>query len=1122
MNRLRTTVVIGLALGCAVGIAPAAAEGADPPSAPAQCPGQSKAPPADWPPPTDQQCGDPKGIYAPPASAGGRGTNQACYEAWVDHCACVNAKQVDAVYNKPNAEKIRRPSPTRGTVPGDATQMNGVHAGQYGIDPNLLKTAPPVRGTPTLKQIGGVNVGNPPGAAGKLQHAPNMYSKTFPDIPGKVPGLATASKLPQLATMKKSTQNTWAAYETLARAEAAYGRCNGKTGADLIACASTFDRPLHGAAPKIGAINNGKAPACEDFVYNRYRDIERWHDHVNACGHDAMCKATMTLDPNFGIAGKLLSGSDVDANHYDVVRKLFILGATGNANAPMPVCDKGNLKGDDLIRCEAARSLPPLAHIVPTYYTPLAGGGQVLKWMTANGVQDVASIAGDPNGLWAAATGYFMAKNPFYDPDAQAVISNMVVQAFSKDPAKYASMQRLAAEMKKGAEYYYVGAPAPKMPAHHYATEWDYDRAMFNAVKNQSEQTFRDYAKRKQHVKKRADTFRQVFDAATAPKISANEPAETGSAKAKAPPAAMKGALLGAANKIAQATANARTRKPASTSAFSPTLQGAVPNARLSERTLAQLGAAIIPLVPTAVENAAWNGGQNPPQIDPSYPYPRLLCPAPDRVSARYTGAVSRAQKGTIDPKQYTDVRSAACDYVNAILDEWARYDNPAALAPPAKAGDPAPGPTGCFANDLACDWDPREFIAGMEDLVKNQITNVESARQEEDLKFCRMFGGVTLADPKYNKNLLATEQTLLTGMKSLVQGSFDAVRDIPALEKGGTTNGKPNGSSKPASSPDDPTAVFGEKRANAETWGNDLFGVGYSFGIGWELPTEWQHDKAKQGYEVCDFGLGAWGEFKAFAYAFGSDKFNIIDAELGAGINDAQNQVVPTDGNTGKYKAYLEIAGDEIVNYQGTIKLNNQETKTLGSGSNSWMLFDIPFQISFVTLEIQVGVGFKYGVDATYGPTHVNDCNKGNHPPHPSIKMNAGIKPYGELDAIVDAYASLAGLAGIGAEVQLTLLGIDLPANASIGIDTNPKKANELDFVVGTDLSMDFHTLDGSLSVYAELLFFKLFDITILHWDGFHKKIPIWNTEARVKIADLGNIGATGLMNPGNMLNEL
>jgi hypothetical protein len=198
-------------------------------------------------------------------------------------------------------------------------------------------------------------------------------------------------------------------------------------------------------------------------------------------------------------------------------------------------------------------------------------------------------------------------------------------------------------------------------------------------------------------------------------------------------------------------------------------------------------------------------------------------------------------------------------------------------------------------------------------------------------------------------------------------------------------------------------------------------------------------------------------------------------------------------------------------------------------------MLFDAPFQISFVTLEIQAGVGYEWSADASVGPEHVNACGKQYAkpaPPSPKIGIEGKIEPSGKLEAVVEAYASIAGLAGIGVEVDLELLGIGLPVEAEFYLgkpdpvknaDVFKKYQHTIGFGADTSLNMDFHTMDGSLRLYAELLFMKLFDVEIVHWNGFHKTVPIFNAGAFLPVLDgLDTLGNIGLNDPSAMLNNL
>jgi len=435
-------------------------------------------------------------------------------------------------------------------------------------------------------------------------------------------------------------------------------------------------------------------------------------------------------------------------------------------------------------------------------------------------------------------------------------------------------------------------------------------------------------------------------------------------------------------------------------------------------------------------------------------------------------------------------------------------------------------------------------------DLVQFQIANVQGARREADYKFCKewqpVIGKQPVVTTKYGDQRNG-EMSLLADMKTEVQGDFSKIADVPVIDHGGTwsAKGPPTGAGGPHPTPwadrltgqqkamqGDSFATFGQDRHNAETWGNDLFGVGYSYDIGWEIPVRWETVSDPNGgtsTAVCDLGVGAHGGFEAFAYAFGSDKFGIISVDLAAGANDYTDPNVPGDPTNveldtnlhqAAFNADLTIAGDSLVSEN----LGGFGTRNVpvAQGSNSWNLFTIPFQITFVTLEISVGVGYSYAVELDATPSHQDTCHqvlKQDHgpwpkpnPSQPSVGLTAALHPQGNLDGIVQAYASLAGLAGVGIQVNLTLLGIGLPLDNTLKLEPNK-------LTLASSLNMDFQTLDGSLSVYAEALFFQLFDIEIISWSGMHDKIPLLNTDTHVDIGALSGLGQTGLTNPAASL---
>jgi len=1019
-------------------------------------------------------------------------------------------------------------SPTKNVFPA-GTQNNGAHVPNYGLRGDYLTGAGPnAHGgavSTTIDGLTAANVGTPPPVELMRQKPIAGKSKRFHN-----------PKAIQLAKLEKSAQNIWSAQETLAHVKGS-GACSGKTGNDLVNCAKGYMRDLGAPPPQVGS-------SCERFVYNRYYDIERWTDRANACGRDNMCKAAVTLDKSDGIAGKLLSGSDGDPGKRQALQNLLDLDANlamgaGNKNS-LPDCTKHGLHGQELTYCEAANSLPPIAHIRPTYSAPIAGGGAPESWncngsMVSSGSQGCFALA---QGSSSMPWGYLLSKNSFFGAVGSITAAQMftptLVASFSKDPAKYQSVQRLVAELNRGQAYYFVGKQPPtQQGVVRFPDEWDFQRHMLDATKGTSERTFRDYAKRKAFVTQRAQAFAALFTNLVNPAPKFAIPANLVAQVRGASPGGVLGRL---------ASGNDVYSNPVD---YTQGLTGAVPNGMDSSRSPWWLNLHVQQPTPTTVDTFAWNGGASLPPIDTRYNYPRLLCTAPDKYQPGYSATVTPipngpggmpvplpmtpingpALNGTMpvpSRSSPSDVTTAACNYVNAVLDEWARKDMPQVLAPSDKT--PPPAPSGCFANDPACDWDPNDFVAGISDLVHTQIRNVESPRQEADYKFCREWvaaSGVASGDSEFQ---------VLAKMKAKLQGSYNQISNVPVIDRGPYKHQVPW--ARNAKRPEhDHFGTFGEERTNAETWGNELFGVGYSFNAGWEIPLEWEKVDDKLNYDVCNVGAGAHAGFEAYAYAFGSDKFDILDADLASGINDYEDIAVPGVSNQAQLNDNMHhtafdldftVAGDSLFDQDVRLPSNGYSQQP-AQGSNSWILFEIPFQITFITLDISVGIGYQYALNASVSPIDRPDvCHGGDKPPppkgwpkpasQPQIGLSASVTPSGALDGIIDASASIAGLVGIGVECDITLLGIGIPATATASITPSGLSLD-------TSLNMTLNTLSGSLSVYAEALFFKIFDITIISWDGMTSTVPLFNTKTTAAFPNLDPIGATGLQNPARSL---
>jgi hypothetical protein len=1069
----RATVVhaaaVALSLVCAGGGLVSTAQAAAPreaaggiavPPVVATCPGPKASLPT-CPAPADGQCADAR-WYSDPANA-------ACVANWSDHCACVNQNQLSTAETSSGGELDRRPIHGSQLLPGSASP-NVTHVPRYGIDPGLLTTQSPipVKGSPLSTSINGTV---PARTLGPMVGLPKRS--------GPRSRLAATSGAPKpTVAVPASKQNTWAAHETLWRAQAV-NACAKLAGAALVRCAKDFARSGISSGTQI------KSP--EDFVFKRFYDLEHWLDQVNACGADVHCQADVSLDPSSGIVGHLISGNDISAATRQKIQSGL------DPQNPI-VCGNPSLSAAAIEACNLAKSTAPVGLVTPPLLGSVAGGGAPGPFMTANGVQNIAS-ANASAGLFAQSTGYWMNKNPFYD--AAPLFTPLLASVFAGDPGKAQSIQRLIAELKRGTGYYYVGQPHGGSQKKSFPDEWSYERALNTETHAEKPGVFADYAKRKAFLKHRVDVFGLLLADAKSATLQSNRVSN--------------GAQI-------------RHKNTDNTLVQGPTLQGSLPNPAYSQSAGEW---SLVPIIPTDMDAAAWAG--TVPPLDPAYSYPRLLCPAVDRLRAGYSPRVGQPIDFTRNGVQaygQAEIRAAACNYVNAVFDEWARKDSVPALA----RKDTTVGPSGCFADDAACDWNPGEFMIGLEDLVNNQIANVESAQREADYKTGRVWWpSIAKPDPQnlsIVQNAMTSETSYLAAVRSVMEIAFKHIKDVPIRDQGPGATGAnaPAWASSSAVSAArrqvDHFATFGEDRHNAELWGNDTFGVGYDYDLGWELPMEWQKDQSGNQWEICDFGAGAHAKLEAYAYAFGSDKFDIIDADFVAGAHDGAgtDTLVPDSAKLG---ADLTIAGDSLFSFNPTpLPLNTPKSFPLAQGSNSWTLFEVPFQISFLTLTVKVGVGYSYDVNATVTPQHNNACT-GKHPARPSLGVTSTVAPDADLNGIVDADVGIGppGLADVGMEVNLTLLGIGLPANAGLNL---VGQGYQFDLQVNEGLNMDFHTLDGSLSVFADLLFFRLFDITLVSWKGIHHTIPLFNTTQTLHLADLNVVGGTGLQNPAGSLADL
>ncbi len=790
--------------------------------------------------------------------------------------------------------------------------------------------------------------------------------------------------------------------------------------------------------------------SCEDYVYKGFHDDERWLDAIYGCKGDARCEVNVSLLPaSPGIARRALQN-------------------------PL---------------------LPAFKEFIPDYDGRLDFTGRM------------------PKNAFYAGTGAFLTAS--------------IVTAFASDPAKQASVQALYKAIRDELSTYDIGQGGkgngigPK--AQGFADEWDFHEVLNTRTAAITPGEFDEYKRRNDAMLAAMDHFYDVAkcvahlnpqDCTGIPsavgrvfpgqaQMSDGDPfasratfgnvdrtnatdmlsfvnAHAGMLDALKAGANIGGGLAfpGLANRgavtlgspLLQAGAAAPPKLNAMSGKAGPPPTTAGGNIVVRSGTRLQQ-----PQSPS-VDNGQLayldiNWRVHPPKIDTSVPYPRLLC-APRASNRKSTPKTVWAASTPAAPEAFVG-ELAACETVNVLLDEWG------------KKTAANRGPT-CFDTaNYACDWSPNMFVKRW----VNNTVGYNMAAKERAYAECRTWRTTLFAGRIPARTPVMTKSVI-------VAAEVKRGKDLEGLPIKQTDN-------------------FGQDKRNNETWGSKSFGVGYAYDLGWEAKifARFPDNDPKYPSVPCRMGGRTHASIEAFAYAFGLPPFHIVAADFGIDLNDdAQQQ------QTDKVKVYGH--GEFLEGLYEFYKIpDNTEFKINQAGNyiipgnlggSEETIAVIPVQITWVTLTFTIGIAWGYGADII---VQAGGPDKGTCKKDEIFNIDGIVKPDAHLDLVVGADCSIAGIAGVGVDVDLVLLDIGLPVHGGARLKSSKDAVVSIVFDAGLDLTLG--TLDGHMDAYAKFLGIKLFEVELFHWKGFHTKIPIFAFKSReFPLFDLG--GAAVNPSPG------
>lgn len=836
----------------------------------------------------------------------------------------------------------------------------------------------------------------------------------------------------------EGTLTTWAAHEEQARV----------LGRQLVSPnVYTWKRP--------DTMDGGAMVTCEDYVYRSFYDVERWVDGINACKDNARCKVSIsTIGSNWpSIARRTLS--DVEGN---------------------PIYASGTSRVSEMF-----------------------SKGQISQ-MEADPFSDAYRLGSVP-------------KNSFYANTTQ-LFPPALVNAFV-DAGMGLQISGLVDETSRGATLYAVGFNAGSGGAwsedsvgihQNFSDEWDFHEQMNQRTALVTEGEFREYRARNAAIIEAFDqgtdqmkclyANKMVVGGCNPKQINALGKANPGDKHLwEGDPFAAR-SILGSISEYSftwppsmQNQVGFGTELQQSMVTMSDIQAGTVSSGLDQIGQLAHLPGmtkgllvpkpvatppgvsyiAVLPTVPLMIHpswpnyvphvDPAANMAQgtlkwmlektwkaNPPRIDRTRTTPMLDCRLPGRLVVR--GGPAPLQ---VDADFHTEtVWPQVCAMTNVMLTEWARKltNKPSCLD----------------RLSSKCDWSPQDFV----DRFVTKNIGYGAAAKEVEYKYCKRWtAGGKLADQNPNIGLSYAARTNLASFRAAL-----AAREAAFGEKL---------SRIPIKAKND----FGSQKKDEEHLGDKVFGGGYAYDLSWHATSKARDADGN----ICRMAGSVNASFTAHATLF-AQKFNVVDAFASVTSNEL-------DDAKGWATAHLIVVGYEFFNTGADpIDLTASISPKLPSDmsdSERIQLLKLPFQVGPVTVTVTAGISFDYGSTLTFESKvpALNSCELGA----PIFTVKSLFKPYADLGVWVDADASLAGVVGVGLEVDLTLVGLALPLQAQVVIEKDPAQGNVFALVFNASLDLELTTMKGQINFYIEALFMQVASFKIVSWPGFTHRFPIFRT---------------------------
>ncbi|CAM4358787.1 hypothetical protein [Corallococcus exiguus] len=384
----------------------------------------------------------------------------------------------------------------------------------------------------------------------------------------------------------------------------------------------------------------------------------------------------------------------------------------------------------------------------------------------------------------------------------------------------------------------------------------------------------------------------------------------------------------------------------------------------------------------------------------------------------------------------------------------------------------------GCLVTDktTACDWSPRRY--------KAMVDAVMVPRREADLRQCLTVTGNDFGAESFIRNadrlkIKGLDQKDYTLNPTLVAAYSRILAEYLAQQAA---------NQQPPTNPVTMTKRQGQDFSAGGYAGDRNFGGGYSLRAGWELSTP---GSAFNG-NWCDTNAAIFSELGLYANVFTSTRTEV--AYL-TGRASTQPSAI-------RAELSARVLGNPVFTFDQSYPARFTFVERKPFVDKDAAKASATFMVWFIPVTVSGGLSVEVGIVASLGGAMGRDCTRNLI----TLDLLGNIGPYASANGFVSLAIGIPGLQ-IGVRGTLTLVRFELPLQGRIGValssPTHPTNPNTLFLGLGTSLNFTLRSLDGRLSLFAELGFLKA-EFPIVSWPGFGTSAQLFNDQHYLPLAQL------------------